>query len=391
MCFSCKKVFREGTYPVIQGWDSLVLNKTNSEIFMKRALKLASKGLGKTSPNPMVGAVIVKDGEIAAEGYHKKAGQSHAEINAIEVAGTDANGADLYVTLEPCSHFGKTPPCADAVINAGIKRVFVAMKDPNPKVSGNGIRRIEEAGIEVQTGLLEGEAKKLNEIFVKYITTGTPFVTLKAASTLDGHIATKTGTSKWITGEKSRHHVHRMRDKSDAILVGIRTVQKDDPSLTTRLTKGKGKDPIRVILDENLLISMDAKVITTKSTSLLIIATTEAAPKTKIDALVELGATLLVFDSDNELVPFRPLMERLGEMEITSLIIEGGSLVNASALRDNVVDKVAIFYAPKIFGGSDCINIFGGSGIESLSEAVQVKEMTLKKLGEDFLLEGYIH
>ena len=368
-----------------------MLSKINSIIFMKQALKLASKGLGKTSPNPMVGAVIVKNGEIVAEGYHKKAGQAHAEINAIKAAGTDAKGADLYVTLEPCSHFGKTPPCADAVIKAGIKRVFVAMKDPNPKVSGNGIRRIEEAGIEVETGLLEEEAKKLNEAFIKYISTGTPFVTLKAASTLDGHIATKTGTSKWITGEKSRHHVHRMRDRADAILVGIRTVQKDDPSLTTRLAKGKGKDPIRIILDENLLISLDANVIKTESNSSLIIATTEAAPKNKIDELVQLGATLLVFDSDNGLVPFRSLMERLGEMEVTSLIIEGGSLVNSSALRDDIVDKVAIFYAPKIFGGADCINIFGGSGIESLSEAVQVKGMTLKKLGEDFLLEGYIH
>lgn len=366
-------------------------SEVSAENYIKRALRLAAKGLGKTSPNPMVGAVIVKNGTIVGEGYHKKAGEAHGEINALAAAGCAAKGADLYINLEPCSHFGRTPPCVEAVIKAGIKRVFIAMEDPNPQVAGQGIKRLEESGIEVRVGILEKEARRLNEVFIKYITQGVPFVTLKAATTLDGHIATKTGTSKWITGEKSRHHVHLMRSRADAILVGIRTVKKDDPSLTTRLHRGKGKDPVRIILDEKLEISFKAKALSCESEANVIIATTQSASKDKIEKLVKLGNTVLVFDGSKGLVPFRALMKKLGDMEISSVIIEGGSLINASALKEDVVDKVAIYYAPKILGGSDSVNVIGGSGIESLSEAIAIKDMTIKKFGEDFLVEGYIN
>jgi len=273
----------------------------------------------------------------------------------------------------------------------GIKRVFTAMADPNPKVAGRGISRLREAGIEVEVGLREKEARRLNEVFIKYITTGMPFVTLKAAATLDGHIATKTGASRWITGERSRRHVHLMRNRSDAILVGIGTVEKDDPSLTTRLNGGRGKDPVRIVLDERLHISDQARVIADGSNADVIVATTSAAPEDRIEALVKRGVTVLVFATDNGLVPFEPLMKRLGEMGISSVMIEGGSRINASALREAVVDKIAIFYAPRIFGGSDSVNVIGGSGVEQLSEAIAVKEMTVRRLGEDFLVEGYIN
>jgi len=365
-------------------------NVDSAEKLMKRAIRLAKKGCGRTSPNPMVGAVIFNKGDIVGEGYHKRAGEAHGEINAIRAAGERSRGADLYINLEPCSHFGKTPPCADAVIDAGIKRVFIAMKDPNPKVAGEGIRRLKEAGVEVNVGILEREAVRLNEAFIKHVTTGMPFVTLKAAATLDGKIATRTGDSKWITGEASRRHVHRMRDSIDAILVGIRTVERDDPSLTTRLGKRQGKDPIRVILDEELRISPSARVICGNSEAELIIATTERAPEDRIKKLEEAGAKVLIFDSSSGLIPFRQLMKSLGKMDINSVLIEGGSEVHASALREGIIDKVALFYAPKILGGVNSIGVVGGKGAKHLSDAIMVEGLTTRHMGEDILVEGYI-
>ena len=367
-------------------------DKTSPRKFMMSALRLAAKGAGRTSPNPMVGALIVKDGVVIAKGYHKKAGEPHAEINAINEAGSKAGGTELYINLEPCSHFGRTGPCTDAVIASGIKKVFIAMKDPNPKVSGQGIEKLKKAGIQVMVGILEEKAKKLNEPFIKHVTTGLPFVTIKAAVTLDGSIATRTGNSKWITGEVSRRHVHRIRDRTDAVLVGIGTVERDDPSLSTRLVRGKGRSPIRVVLDEKLIISPEAGVIkSSDDESYLIIATTDMASPEKIERLEALGAKVIVYDGNNGLIPLRSLMADLGKMDITSLIIEGGSEVNASALNAGIVDKMSLYYAPKILGGRDSINVVGGSGVDLIAQAVELKNVSVKRFADDFLVEGYIN
>ncbi len=362
----------------------------SAERFMKLVLRLAAKRRGRTSPNPMVGAVIVKNGVIAGKGYHKKAGEPHAEINALTAAGAKSKGADLYINLEPCSHVGRTPPCADALIKAGIRQVFVAMEDPNPQVAGSGIKRLKAAGIKVETGLLEEEARRLNEAFVKWITTGTPFVTLKAAASLDGRIATRSGDSKWITGEAARRHVHRMRDRTDAILVGIGTVEKDNPSLTARLPRGKGKDPLRVVLDSELRIPLTAKAINSDSSAPLLVATTEKADKRKAKELEKRGVEVLSFKSIKGRVPLRPLMMELGSREVTSLLVEGGSEVHASALNEGIADKLALFYAPKIIGGREAVGIVGGAGANALSEAIEIEEMTTRSVGEDILVEGYL-
>lgn len=362
----------------------------SAERLVKRAFSLAKKGYGKTSPNPMVGAVLLRDGVIVGEGYHQKAGAPHAEINAISAAGNKAEGADLYINLEPCSHHGRTPPCVEAVIKAGIRRAFIAMVDPNPKVSGRGITLLKDAGIEVHVGILEAEARKLNEAYIKHIATGMPFVILKAAATLDGKTATKTGDSKWITGETSRQRVHRMRNGVDAILVGIKTIERDNPLLTARLRRGKGKDPARVVLDEELKISTEAHVVNPESEAPLIIATTDKAPTPRIIELERLGIEVLVFKNADGLVPLRPLIKELGSMGIVSLIIEGGSEVHASALREKIVDKIAFFYAPKIIGGVKSLGIVGGSGAKYISEAIEVDEVTTKKIGKDLLVEGYV-
>jgi len=357
---------------------------------MKTALSLAKKAEGRTSPNPMVGAVIVKDGEIVGRGYHKMAGGHHGEINALMEAGDKARGSELYINLEPCSHFGKTPPCADAILKAGIKKVFVAMEDPNPQVSGEGIKRLRDAEIDVTVGLMEKEAKKLNEAFIKHITTGMPLVTLKAALSLDGRLATRTGDSKWVTGEKARRYVHRMRDRADAILVGLGTVKKDDPSLTTRLPGKKGKDPVRIVLDERLNISPSAKIFKASGRAKVIIATTDLAAQKDIDRISKLGVEVLIFRNSKGFVPFRPLLENLGKMGITSLLIEGGGEINASALKEGIVDKVAIFYAPKIIGGREAVGFVGGEGIVSLSDAIALERISTRRMGEDLLVEGYI-
>lgn len=360
------------------------------EGFMRQTFKLAKKACGRTSPNPMVGVILVKDGKVVGKGYHKKAGEPHAEIIAIKAAGDLSRGADLYVNLEPCSHYGRTPPCADAVIKAGIKKVFIAIKDPNPEVAGRGIARLIDAGIKVECGILEDEALILNETFIKHITTGMPFVTLKAASSLDGRIATRTGDSKWITGEASRLHVHKMRDKVDAIMVGIGTVEIDDPSLSSRLPNKKGRNPVRVIVDEELRISLSAKVINLEDKDSLIIATTEMAPTQKIKKLKSLGAKILVFKSVNKMVPMKELMKELGTIGITSLLIEGGSEIHASALREGIADKLAIFYAPKIIGGVSSIPVVGGRGAKSLSDAIELDRLTTRSFDSDILVEGYI-
>lgn len=361
------------------------------EKFMQRALELAAQARGRTSPNPMVGAVIVKAGEIVGEGYHHKAGTPHAEIHAINSAGEKAKNAQLYVTLEPCCHRGRTPPCTKAIIQAGISSVVMAMYDPNPLVSGKGKAELEVHGITVQIGLLEQEARKLNEFYIKYITTGLPFVILKSAMSLDGKIATYTGKSKWITSEASRQKVHELRDAVDAILVGIGTVINDNPSLTTRLMDKKGKDAVRVIVDSNARIPLPSRVLNLDSMAPTLIAVTPKVPEDKTSRLKAVGADVLVVPERNDgKVSLGALMERLGRRKITSVMIEGGSEINASALKEGIVDKAMIFIAPKFIGGKTAPGLVGGLGIEHLSNAIRLRDIQVSKLGEDILIEGYI-
>src|SRR3989338_373685 len=362
--------------------------RRRQEDFMGIALTLAKRGVGRTSPNPAVGAVLVKNDKIISKGYHKKAGFSHAEINALREAGREARGADVYATLEPCSHFGKTQPCTDAIIKAGIKKVFIGMKDPNPLVAGRGIRRLRNAGIKVEIGILENECKNINEAYRKYITTKTPFVTLKLASTLDGRIATCTGESKWITGEVARRFAHKMRAEADAVMIGIGTVLKDNPELTTRLVKGK--DPVRVVVDSRLRIPISARVLNRKRGAIIVATTKYKGQKEKkIKALNAKGAEVLLLPAKDGMVDLMALIKELAKREITSIMIEGGSSLAASAIKGAIVDKVAIFVAPKILG-KEGLPTVGNLGIKRIKNAIRLSGLECQKLGEDILLEGYV-
>ncbi|WP_434640223.1 bifunctional diaminohydroxyphosphoribosylaminopyrimidine deaminase/5-amino-6-(5-phosphoribosylamino)uracil reductase RibD [Thermoanaerobacterium thermosaccharolyticum] len=357
------------------------------EKYMKRALQLAKLGLGHTNPNPLVGAVIVKNGRIIGEGYHEYYGGPHAEINALKSAKEDVKGAQLYVTLEPCCHYGKTPPCVDAIVKSGIKDVFIAMEDPNKLVSGKGIKHLKEAGLNVYTGLLKEEAEKINEIFIKYITTKKPYVILKSAMTIDGKIATYTGDSKWITNEKSREHVHKMRGYVMAIMVGVNTVIKDNPYLTTRIDGLK--NPLRVIVDSRGRIPLDANVVIDKSAR-TIVATTDMMPDEKVKALKDSGVDVIVFDKLNNEVDLKKLMDMLGERGIDSVIIEGGGTLNYSALKEGIVDKVMFYIAPKIIGGSNSLTPVEGKGIDLIKDAIMIEKLDVKRFDDDILIEGYI-
>ena len=356
------------------------------EKYMRIALNIAKNARGRTSPNPLVGAVIVRDGRIIAEGWHRKAGTPHAEIHALNMAGELAKNSTLYVTLEPCSHFGRTPPCANAIVNAGIKRVVAAMADPNPKVAGRGFKILTDAGIEVKVGILEEEARRLNEVFLKWITAKKPFVTLKTAMSLDGKIATSTGQSQWITCEESRRRVHELRDIHDAIMVGIGTVLADNPSLTTRIDGGK--NPIRIIVDSNLKIPIDSKVVTDKL-SPTIIATTKNAPAEKVDALKNLDIEIILA-GEAERVDLNILMNELASREITSIFVEGGGTLNFSLLQSHLVDKVCAFIAPKIIGGKNALTAVEGLGFSELSDAVELFDVSTEVIDKDIFIQGYV-
>ena len=358
----------------------------DDERYMKAALTLALKGRGGVSPNPMVGAVVVRDGQIVGKGYHKKAGLPHAEISALEVSGEAAKGAILYVNLEPCNHRGKTPPCTDKIIEAGIGEVVIAIKDPNPLNSGEGARRLKSAGIKVKTGILESEARQLNEVFIKFIKTGEPFVIAKMAMSLDGKIATRTGESRWITGIKARKYVQKLRSEVDAVLVGINTVIKDDPELKVKNGKNKEK-PIRIVLDSQARIPLEARVLSGKPKT--IIVTTKYATISKVKELKEAGAEVLIAGERGGRIDLKELMKKLGKLEITSFLLEGGGEVLSSALSARIVDKALFFIAPKIIGGRDAPTTVGGEGIESISEAVLLKKIKVRRFGEDVLIEGY--
>ena len=357
------------------------------EEYMREALRAAENARGRTSPNPMVGAVIVRGGRIVATGWHREAGTPHAEVHALRMAGELAKGATLYVTLEPCAHYGRTGPCAKAVVEAGIARVVIALKDPNPLVAGKGIAILEEAGIEVRCGVLAREAARLNEAFLKWIETGLPLVAMKTAMSLDGKIATYTGASQWITGPEARQRVHEYRDVYDGILAGIGTVLADNPSLTARLSEG-GKNPVRIIADSMARMPLEAKILT-DGAARTIIAVTEEAPAHRVEALKAAGAEIIVAGPGPQ-VDMALLMKKLGEQEITSVFVEGGGTVNFSMLKAGLVDKVYAFVAPKIIGGREAKTPVEGDGFATLEEAVELTALEAQTIGRDVLLTGYV-
>lgn len=361
------------------------------EKYMWLALDLAVQGLGRTSPNPMVGAIIVKDGEIIGTGYHQRAGAPHAEINALNSAGERARGAVLYVTLEPCSHFGRTAPCTEQIISAGIKKVVVSVVDPNPLMNGKGIKALEDAGIKVKVGVLEEKARRINEVFFKYITTGLPFITLKTAMSLDGKIATHKGFSRWISSEKSREYVHRLRNQVDAVMVGIGTILTDNPRLNTRIEGDDDvKNPIRVIVDSHARLPQDSGVIKKIGDSPVILATTEQAPSEKLESLSRLGVEICKVQSRDGRVDLKELIKILGERQITHLLVEGGSTLNYQLLEDGLIDKVFFFIAPKLIGGAGAPTPVGGAGVEFMEDVYPILDLQVKNLGEDILVTGYL-
>lgn len=350
---------------------------------MRRALELAERGRLAVRPNPMVGCVIVRDGKVIGEAYHEEFGGPHAEVLAVEAAGGDITGATVYVTLEPCAHQGKTPPCADFLIDHRPARVVAAMQDPNPLVSGAGAEKLRQAGIAVEMGCLEEQARKLNEVFVKFVTTGLPFVIAKCAMTLDGKIATRTGHSQWVTGEAARARVHELRNQVDAILVGSRTVMMDDPSLTTRLPQGGGSDPVRVILDAGEYLDGDRKVFRVDSEAPTWVAVTKNREYEGADEMLRVS-------QGPGGVNMTELFQVLGERGINSLLIEGGGTTLASAFEAGLVDKVLFFIAPKIVGGASAITPVEGVGVEMMSDAIQLRDMKVSPVGEDWLVEAYV-
>ncbi|HBA88609.1 MAG TPA: bifunctional diaminohydroxyphosphoribosylaminopyrimidine deaminase/5-amino-6-(5-phosphoribosylamino)uracil reductase RibD [Geobacter sp.] len=351
---------------------------------MRRALALARRGVGKTAPNPAVGCVIVRDGAIVGRGWHKKAGTPHAEVHALNEAGALAAGADVYVTLEPCAHYGKTPPCAKALVEARVARVFVGMVDPNPLVAGKGIEMLREAGIEVEVGLLEEACRELNRPFIKWIQTRLPYVVLKSALTLDGKSATASGDSKWVTSDHARREVHRLRGRLDAIMVGVGTVLKDDPQLTCRLPGGK--DPLRVVVDTTLRVPLHAALFGLQSGAGTLIATC-CQDEAKIEAVKARGAEVLLCRESGGQVDLADLFAKLGERGVQSVLLEGGSHLAGAALRGGHIDRCMIFLAPKLVGGAG-MGLFAGEGAVLMADAIQLDDVTVKRVGVDLLVEG---
>jgi len=354
---------------------------------MRRALSLARKGLGKTSPNPAVGCVLLNDGVIVGEGWHRKAGTPHAEVHALAAASGMARGADVFVTLEPCSHHGRTPPCADALIAAGVARVFVGMQDPNPLVSGRGIAALRSAGIHVECGILEKECRLLNEPFIKHVTTGLPFVILKSAMTLDGRTATASGDSKWITSEISRRYVHRLRATVDAVMVGVGTVVADDPQLTCRMGV-RGRDPLRVVVDSRLRTPPDATLFSLDSPAKTLFAAIDSDSPAAAE-LEARGAEILRCREEEGRVDLSDLLAGLGSRGIQSVLLEGGRELAGAALRKGLIDKFLLFFAPKLLGGADGCGLFAGSGPERMADAHALRDLVVRRFGQDILVEGY--
>ena len=370
---------------------------------MRRAIELAKRGGGYVHPNPLVGCVVVKDSEIIAEGYHEKYGEFHAERNALTRCQSETKGASLYVTLEPCCHYGKTPPCTEIIIEKGIKKVFVGILDTNPLVAGKGVKILQDAGIEVEVGLCEDEIRELNKVFLKYITTKGPYVIMKTAMTLDGKIAAFTGDSKWVTNDESRKLVHELRSEMAAVIVGIGTVMADDPMLNVRL-EGNQHQPIRIVVDSNLRIPIDSQLVKTAKEYRTIIAIqkphAENAENAEIynhELLARKRADLAEFDveiiecqSNKNHIDINDLMNKLGAMGIDSLLLEGGGTLNAAFLEAGCVDEVWAFIAPKIIGGEGAMTPVSGKGIAIMSDAIQLQNIDIQNINGDILIKGKI-
>ena len=369
--------------------------------FMQQALKLAARGEGWVSPNPMVGAVVVQDGRVVGQGFHRRAGLPHAEVEALAKAGDAARGADLYVTLEPCNHQGRTPPCTQAILAAGIRRVIIATSDPNPQVTGGGAEFLRSQGLNLELGLLEAEARRLNEAWFHWTATGRPWVLAKAACSLDGKIATAGGESQWLTGEAARAFGHRLRHRVDAIVVGIETALADDPQLTTRLPGRKaktqnpepgsrGKDPIRIVLDSRLRLPLSARLLHLDSPAPTWVACTGQAPPEKRRALEDQGPQVLELPEEAGRVSLPALLDLLGSRQVQSLLVEGGAEVLGAFFDQKLVQQFNFFYAPKILGGRTAKGVLGGQGVIHLADAHIARNLSIRRLGSDLLVSGYL-
>ncbi|MBL7151245.1 MAG: bifunctional diaminohydroxyphosphoribosylaminopyrimidine deaminase/5-amino-6-(5-phosphoribosylamino)uracil reductase RibD [Candidatus Omnitrophica bacterium] len=362
------------------------MQKTH-EYFMQLALRLALKARGRTSPNPLVGALVVKKGQILGRGYHKMAGAAHAEIVALDEAMDKSKGATLYITLEPCTHFGRTPPCVDRIIKSGIREVVIGMVDPNPLNKGRGIEILKSHRIKVKVGILEEKLEKINEFFIKYISKKMPFVTVKAAQSLDGKIATRHGDSKWITSDKSRAFAHGLRRDYDAVMVGVNTVLVDNPRLDAWFSK---KQPVKVIVDSQLSVPQDANIFTAKREVIIITLASKAGQETDNRRILQEKAKIFEVKEKAGQVNLRDALKKLARLNITSVLVEGGGTLAGSLFDEGLVDKVLFFISPKIIGGKDAISSVMGQGISRIDRAIKIKDVRFRRLGEDFLVEGYI-
>ena len=360
--------------------------KKNHHYYISLAMRQAERGEGKTFPNPLVGALVVKNGKIIARGYHKKAGLPHAEVVALSLAGKRAVGATLYVTMEPCAHFGRTPPCTDMIIKSGIKEVIVGIIDPNPLNNGRGVGILRKHGIRVEVGFLEDELKRMNEYFIKYITKKIPYVTVKVGQSLDGKIATYRGNSQWITSDRALEYVHRIRERFDAIMVGVNTVLRDNPKLQT---SSLSKRLTKIIVDSNLSIPCKAEVLQRPP---VIIATLRSTPgqETANRDILSSKAEVLEVKEKEGLVNLRDMMKKLARLQITNILVEGGGTLIGSLFDEGLVDKVLFFISPKIIGGKEAISSVMGKGTAHPDKAFRLKDVRLRRIGEDFLVEGYI-
>ncbi|MCF7890449.1 bifunctional diaminohydroxyphosphoribosylaminopyrimidine deaminase/5-amino-6-(5-phosphoribosylamino)uracil reductase RibD [Candidatus Bipolaricaulota bacterium] len=355
--------------------------------YMGRALSLAKRGGGFVNPNPQVGAVIVKDGEIVGEGYHEKFGGPHAEVNAIEDAGDSVRDATLYVTLEPCAHYGKTPPCTEKIIESGLQKVQVAIEDPNPRVAGKGIKRLREEGVGVSLGLMEEEARKINEIYFHYVRTDRPFVLLKLAMTLDGKIATRTGDARWISSESSRELVHELRARYSAVGVGVNTVIADDPRLNVR--DAEGPDGSRFVFDSEGRTPADSRILTLSSSAPTVLVAGQDVPDDRVEKFESCGAKVWQIPTDGRGLDLDLLLERMGERGYDSLLVEGGAEIAWSFLDRDLVDKIRFFYSPKIVGGREAVPAVGGEGRAQVKDGLSVEDLTVERIGEDVSFVGY--
>lgn len=357
--------------------------------FMRRALALARRGLGRTSPNPAVGAVIVKDGEVLATGYHRAAGKPHAEIEALASAGKSAERATMYVTLEPCNHYGRTPPCTEAIVKSGLGRVVVGMRDPNPNVAGGGCEKLRQEGVEVREGVLEAECRKLNEAFIKFVTGGSPMVTSKTAMTLDGFTATVSGDSKWITSERSRRLVHRLRDQVDAVMVGVGTVLADNPRLTVRAVRRTIPQPYRVIVDTHLRTPKDAAVVACEDPERTIIVVGKGVPHARRQEFRDAGVEFVECAESKDGIDMGVLLGILAARQVVSVLLEGGACLLGSMVRERLIDKFYVFRAPLLLGGNDGVPMASGPGAAEISRCLKLKDVLVRRIDNDVLTIGY--